>query len=1271
MRCQRTLAAGDGVERWFWCSGPRALAPAPPEVPTWSGASRYALCGVLGRGGAGTVYLATHREHGASVAIKMLSASAARNPRTRQRFLREIEVASGLDEPGVVRVLDGEADGDGTAWFAMEWVRGPTLRAVLTDGPLPMEEALRIGRAVAGTLARLHAQGLAHRDVKPSNLLLSRRGAPKLADFGLVAVVEEEEARRLTTHAVGTPAYMAPEQVADPLGAHDGRVIDQFALALVIEECITGRLIDRSALEGSWVAERYPALGAVLAKAHHPDPYARYGSMRAFADDLDRVAHGERVRARPPGAVYHLRRAARRHRSLWIGAAGAALAVAVGSAGWSAWTGWRGEAEAMQRLEAMEARAGVLRASGRDAEARALFEAFVALPENQGRDALAHAWLAQGRRDREGPTFTAAIDSLSRAFVAAVDGSTRETVAAVLEEVLRASGRYRAAHALRRAFPASMDAVDDLRWAMEAGDAQAMLSALPAADRRRVLWSRLQRGTPLPARVKRTGDLDGDGLADDMFLEAPHPLGMPLQGLPVRDIMEERLSPFHGTRYWLRTTPDGGIVERTEAGAFELRCPFDGSGQIPGTVGADGALWTLVQGHGRQVLRVDPTSCALDRPFPMLEALSSYPLSMDLADLDGDGVEEAVVAMGPPEAHGLWVMGQADGAWQALGDLRLGYLPSVRVLDTAHGPRIVATSAHFHPNPTLFPEPPHLGAEAGLHVLRWTGEALVPVDSLRSRPIRDTRGHQWVTTWVGPVDDDGFDDVVTSDGYVYLSTDAPEAPFERVPVGHDALDFVVDIDGDGRLELGATLEERTFLLGVGDPLPTPEARTVEDVGEAALDGARALERVGLERYAAEAYARIGLGRTDASATDALERAASMLADDDPERAAASAEEAAARGRSAMGVVAIERYLDALRPDSAWRVLQEHGDRFPEADRERLERWVAAMRQRTSLSEPPTQARWNERVTWGDGALVVRTVLGAGPLLRVPLRQTGEVVGLHAVFETDAMEFASELDLHLWNGDGQRLTVQLVQRERGGVLYRFVGGTGWGEEVEVPGWTAPSRFEVRMQELPGSPWVAVELWADGQRLQRRRVPRNRGTREAWTLGLDAPAVAGLHGQMATVRIPRLDVSGLVPDDRVVSEPLASWASLAEQVGDPQGRALAHARLRQDPTRFAEWVPLLGAPTTHALAAEAFGGLGGDAVALLPLVAPLDPVALAAGSPELASIRAELLCRVGRRERGLEGLQALPEGPRCRSGGARHGACGPLPPGFCPEGDPTSP
>ena len=200
---------------------------------------RYVLERVLGRGGMATVYLARDLKHDRPVALKVLDPDVAASLGP-ERFQREIRVAARLHHPHVLSVYDsGEAAG--RLWFAMPYVRGESLRERLRrEGILPIDEALRIARQAAQALSYAHKEGVVHRDVKPENLLLTEDGSTQVADFGIARAVEGQSDQRLTEIgvALGTPAYMAPEQSSGD-GVVDARA-DQYALAATCHEMLTG-----------------------------------------------------------------------------------------------------------------------------------------------------------------------------------------------------------------------------------------------------------------------------------------------------------------------------------------------------------------------------------------------------------------------------------------------------------------------------------------------------------------------------------------------------------------------------------------------------------------------------------------------------------------------------------------------------------------------------------------------------------------------------------------------------------------------------------------------------------------------------------------------------------------------------------------------------------------------------------------------------------------------------------------------------------------------
>ena len=201
---------------------------------------RYLIEEEIGRGGAATVYLAEDLKHARKVAIKVLrpDTPAGYEP---QRFLREIRIAARLAHPQILPLHDsGECDG--LLYFVMPYAGCESLRDRLErEGPLPVDVALRITRAVAAALAYAHRLSVVHRDIKPENILL-QEGEPVIADFGVATAVSAAggDSVYITDHgfAVGTPAYMSPEQ-ASAEGGLDGRT-DQYSLACVLYEMLAG-----------------------------------------------------------------------------------------------------------------------------------------------------------------------------------------------------------------------------------------------------------------------------------------------------------------------------------------------------------------------------------------------------------------------------------------------------------------------------------------------------------------------------------------------------------------------------------------------------------------------------------------------------------------------------------------------------------------------------------------------------------------------------------------------------------------------------------------------------------------------------------------------------------------------------------------------------------------------------------------------------------------------------------------------------------------------
>lgn len=191
---------------------------------------RYRLEGLVGTGGMSEVHQGTDLRLNRPVAVKLFRAGADRD--SARRFTDEAHTLANLSHPGLVAVYDSGLDGD-QPFLVMELVSGWTLREIIDQEQLPLEEISRIGVALADVLGYVHQQGVVHRDIKPSNVLIGRDNRVRLADFGVARPGDGERSM------FGTPAYLSPEQVR---GDWVGPPTDVYALGLLVLELVTGRV---------------------------------------------------------------------------------------------------------------------------------------------------------------------------------------------------------------------------------------------------------------------------------------------------------------------------------------------------------------------------------------------------------------------------------------------------------------------------------------------------------------------------------------------------------------------------------------------------------------------------------------------------------------------------------------------------------------------------------------------------------------------------------------------------------------------------------------------------------------------------------------------------------------------------------------------------------------------------------------------------------------------------------------------------------------------
>jgi hypothetical protein len=250
-------------------------------------AERYRILGLVGQGGMGEVYRANDLKLGQPVALKFLPEATAKNQQLLARFHAEVRIARQVSHPNVCRVYDiGEVEG--STFLSMEYVDGEDLRSLLRRiGRLPGDKAIEIARKLCAGLAAAHDKGVLHRDLKPANIMIDGRGQVLITDFGLAALAGQVDASNLRD---GTPAYMAPEQLA---GKEVSVRSDVYALGLVLHEMFTGK---RAFENGS--ARTTPASVTSLAKDIDPlvervilrclevDPHKRPASALAVAAAL-------------------------------------------------------------------------------------------------------------------------------------------------------------------------------------------------------------------------------------------------------------------------------------------------------------------------------------------------------------------------------------------------------------------------------------------------------------------------------------------------------------------------------------------------------------------------------------------------------------------------------------------------------------------------------------------------------------------------------------------------------------------------------------------------------------------------------------------------------------------------------------------------------------------------------------------------------------------------------------------------------------------------
>jgi len=260
---------------------------------------QYHIEGTVATSGMATVYRAIDSTNGIQVAIKVPHPEIECDPALFERFTREAEIGTRLDHPGVMKVYP--TPDRSQVYMAMEWVEGRLLRQILREQPkLPIDRAVKLSIGICKALEYIHTNGVAHRDMKPENIMVNDQDEIKLIDFGIAA---NAGARRLTfgnfSQGMGTPDYISPEQVRGKRG--DARS-DLYAMGIMLYEMLTGtvpftganpfavmndRLINFPPPPSELEPSITPQLQEIIYRALERDPKNRYASAREFAYDLE------------------------------------------------------------------------------------------------------------------------------------------------------------------------------------------------------------------------------------------------------------------------------------------------------------------------------------------------------------------------------------------------------------------------------------------------------------------------------------------------------------------------------------------------------------------------------------------------------------------------------------------------------------------------------------------------------------------------------------------------------------------------------------------------------------------------------------------------------------------------------------------------------------------------------------------------------------------------------------------------------------------------
>jgi serine/threonine-protein kinase len=329
-------AVGSGRGRGRIGGGVGAVAAAHRFGP-------YEFTEEIGRGGMGVVYLARQTTLNRTVAVKLLLSGAYSSEAALRRFQLEAEAAAGLQHPNIVGIHD-YGEWEGQPYYAMDLIPGRNLADLCDGRPLPAARAAEILRDLAQAVHYAHQKGILHRDLKPSNVLIGEDGRPRITDFGLAKWLDNSAGATVSGQMLGSPSYASPEQASGRLDKI-GVASDVYGLGALFYHLLTGRAPFNASTPAETlrlVLNTDPApprllnptlpreLETICLKCLAAEPERRYASAAALGEDLGRYLDNRPILARPPNAIYRLRKFTARHRAA-VTVAAVLVAVLIGA----------------------------------------------------------------------------------------------------------------------------------------------------------------------------------------------------------------------------------------------------------------------------------------------------------------------------------------------------------------------------------------------------------------------------------------------------------------------------------------------------------------------------------------------------------------------------------------------------------------------------------------------------------------------------------------------------------------------------------------------------------------------------------------------------------------------------------------------------------------------------------------------------------------------------------------------------------------------------